>query len=1589
MRKPSEPDESWDTLRDKIIGLGEGSVRKSYYPELQQRLAELERFRVLLDQSNDAIFLIQLPAGQVADANESACLQLGYSREELLNQPIDQLSSTDLTLWLRAQSTPPAGVRAERETFEAVVRRRSGETLPVEVTARRAVFQGADYAVVVARDITERRQAEAALRESEQKFRSIIEQSLDGIILLDADGHITEWNTGEEHITGLTRAEAIGRPVWDIEQQLRPTGSTHIDERVRLVIREMLRPELTARREFRQEVEIQRPGGERRIIHIAAFPIKTSAGYMIGSITRDITERQAAEAALRTSEERFRALFENSPVPIWEEDFSAIKDLLEDLKQRGVEDIDVYLQQHPEVVQQCAALVRITDVNRAALRMHGAASKEELFDGLTRVFTPESYATFQQELVYLWNGKFEMAVDGVTQTLTGERRHVTAYWSVSPGYEQTLAKVLVSIVDITERKQLLEQVQHQSAELEAIFAAMVDAVMVYGPDSRLRRANRAAMAAFGFDPVGHDRETLVRRVALRHMDGRAVNIDELPSAGALRGEVVSEGRFILTNAQGRDRLIRASATPLRAGDQAADAVIVWHDVTEREKLLAQVQHERERAEARAAELDAVFASMTEGVVLYAPDGTIVRTNEAAERFFSLTAVSPTLPLAQRAPLYKSIWEDGQPITNTDDVPVQRALRGEVVREVVLGVYSAQTDEYLWLEDSAAPVRDTDGHLLGAVLTFHDVTDRKQAEEEHQAHLRFFESMDQVNRAMQRTSDHEQMMHDVLDVVLSIFECDRAWLLYPCDPAATSFRVPMEITRPEYPGAKVLNVDVPMSPGEAQNMREALASDTPVIYIAGTDRPISTAKQFGVQSQMFVPVYPRLGKPWVFGLHQCSYPRVWTQAEQKLFQEIGRRLGDALASLLAYRDLRESEERFSTAFRHSPIAISIVRAADGRFVDVNNVFVTTSGYSREDIIGRTSNELDLWVNPAEQAPRLQELQTQSSVDTFEFHLRTKSGEIRIGLVATALIELGGEPHYLSLIHDITDRKRAEQEIIRLNRLYAVLSDINQAIVRLRDRQHLFEEACRVAVEVGQFRLAWIGRVDEHTQMLQLLARYGHTEGHFEHLPISLSEHISDRGDPSATAIREGHVFVSNDIEHDGPPAPWREVAFRQGHRSLAVLPLRVSGQIWGAIHFYSAERAFFDDRELRLLEELAADLAYAVESLQRDEQRKQAEEALRQAQKLESLGVLAGGVAHDFNNLLVAMLGQASLALVQLPADSAPRAHIEKAVGAARRAADLTRQLLAYSGRGQFQVLPVNLNTLIRENLHLFEVAIPKNVRLVSDLAESLPVIEGDVGQMQQIVMNLIINAAEAIGRKPGIVRVTTDTYYITPADVQVWKYIGSPLTSGLYTTLSVKDNGSGMDAATLSKVFDPFFTTKVTGRGLGLAAVLGIVRSHKGGLRVESEPGTGTTFTLYFPVSAAQPTTPVRAEPEPGAASTQGLVLVIDDEDSVREAATDILESVGLTVITAADGLAGLALYRERQADIRLVVLDLSMPGLSGEETFQELRRVNPQAAIILSSGYQQTEVTHRFASQRSVGFLQKPYDMTTLIQAVQQGLAA
>jgi PAS domain S-box-containing protein len=374
------------------------------------------------------------------------------------------------------------------------------------------------------------------------------------------------------------------------------------------------------------------------------------------------------------------------------------------------------------------------------------------------------------------------------------------------------------------------------------------------------------------------------------------------------------------------------------------------------------------------------------------------------------------------------------------------------------------------------------------------------------------------------------------------------------------------------------------------------------------------------------------------------------------------------------------------------------------------------------------------------------------------------------------------------------------------------------------------------------------------------------------------------------------------------------------------------------------------------------------------------------QKLESLGVMAGGIAHDFNNILTAVLGNADLALMSLPPSSPARESIERIDQAASKAAELARQMLAYSGKGHFVTETLDLNGLIEEMTQMLDVSISKKVELRFDFSDTLPRIEADATQLRQVIMNLVINASEAIGEQSGLITITTgamacDRAYLS----EIW--IAEELPAGTYVFLEISDTGCGMDPETASKIFEPFFTTKFTGRGLGMAVTLGIVRGHRGAITIQSEKGRGTTFRVLFPAREKASAPDMPAPPPAGNWRGSGTVLLVDDEETIRAVGEAMLSLLGFRVITAGDGIEALELFQKRRADIDCVLLDLTMPRMDGEQTFRELRRIDPNIEVVICSGYNEQDIADRFRSQGGGGFIQKPYKLIDLEQALRRAI--
>jgi two-component system cell cycle sensor histidine kinase/response regulator CckA len=390
--------------------------------------------------------------------------------------------------------------------------------------------------------------------------------------------------------------------------------------------------------------------------------------------------------------------------------------------------------------------------------------------------------------------------------------------------------------------------------------------------------------------------------------------------------------------------------------------------------------------------------------------------------------------------------------------------------------------------------------------------------------------------------------------------------------------------------------------------------------------------------------------------------------------------------------------------------------------------------------------------------------------------------------------------------------------------------------------------------------------------------------------------------------------------------------------------------------------------------------------QAENERLELERRAQHVQKIESLGAMAGGIAHDFNNILMVILGNIELVLAEAPKSSSLRSRLEEIEKSVFMAADLTRKILAYTGKTQFVITAVDISKLAKETSGSLAELLPAAIEIQTRLAPKLPAVKGDAAKICQVIANLVTNAAEAYAPdKGGRITVSTGTLYCdadylahTVKDVTGYE---NPPPEGVYVFLEVADSAGGMDEKAARRVFDPFFTTKFQGRGLGMSTVLGIVRGLSGAIRLESAVGKGTTVRVLFP--AASEDTPVCGQDaatfSAGGKHGDRMILLVDDESNIRTLARTMLERLGYRVLSAGNGQEAIRIYREKYRDIHCVLLDLSMPEMSGKEVFQKLRRLDPNVCVILSSGYTEEDVMAQFKGEGPAGFIQKPYRLQTL----------
>ncbi|HOL70805.1 MAG TPA: PAS domain S-box protein [Bryobacteraceae bacterium] len=1018
-------------------------------------------------------------------------------------------------------------------------------------------------------------------------------------------------------------------------------------------------------------------------------------------------------------------------------------------------------------------------------------------------------------------------------------------------------------------------------------------------------------------------------------------------------------------------------------------------------------------------LECALDQMREGIVVLDRNGRLLLSNPAARRMVDerLMLAAPERHNSNGTSL---LLEGGRPCS-PDELPLARALRGETVHSAQIFVRKPGAPDGVWLGVNAYPLRNENGELNGAVAVFRDATEQRQAEEERARLLASeYAARREIEQALETARRREARLKLLLDasgVLLGSIEpggmlrvvLDLAQKLIPADAYAAS-----RVNPSAESGLALLTSGLSKEfENEAGRLEDcAREIDAPVAFQDIVDAPLTEKcrelyRAEGIRSALAVPFRSQgklSGGLWFFRREPQPFDEseIWAASAlanlaaaaigaANLYEDQKRMRAEAQAAERRAAFLADATALLGSSLDYETTLAQVARMAVPRIADWCAVsMVETDGSVRQLAVAHS--------DPA-RAQSLRNLAQRyplppDSPFGVPHVLRTGESEIVSAVTDTVLAVAARSEEQLEMLRNLGIVSYMCVPVVARGRTLGAISFLSTQPGRHYGRDDLAiaeHLGRRAGLAIDNARL-YATAHRERAAAQEALESALRSEKRFRRLVESgIMGIILGEGDVIVDANDVFLNMIGYTREDLAEGLRWAAITAPEYAHAGAKAQSEMLAN--GACAPYETEYVRKDGTRLpaligAVLLEGAPRFSWVCFVVDLTERRR-LEQRLRESQKLESIGLLAGGVAHDFNNLLTGILGNASLALEELPVNHPVRPILENVILASERAAHLTRQLLAYSGKGRFIIQPVNISELVREIGALLRMTIPKKVHLRLELEDKLPPVEADSSQIQQLVMNLVLNGAEAIGDAIGTVVVTTGVREVDETYSQS-ALMRDELAPGKYVYLEVHDTGCGMDEQTKARIFDPFFTTKFTGRGLGLAAALGIVRGHKGDIKVYSTPGRGSTFKVLLPAAAGSYT---EAAPEVQYQELQGMgtLLIVDDEDIVLKTGKVALERYGYRVLAASNGREALDIFREASGEISLVLLDMTMPVMSGEETLAELRRIRPDVRVVVSSGYNELEAVRRFRGAAVAGFIQKPYTAAQLagkVKAVLEGRA-
>jgi two-component system, cell cycle sensor histidine kinase and response regulator CckA len=1330
-------------------------------------------------------------------------------------------------------------------------------------------------------EITELKNSEELLRNREEISSSIVGQATDAMVVIDGStGRFVEFNTAAHVGLGYTRQEFSNVGISDIQAE-------HSSE----VIRENLR-RIREEGGVTFETRHRHRNGDARDVWVRTRRLDIRGRDFMSAVWTDITEWKRAERELRENEARLEALFEHSPVAIWEEDFSEVKTRLDQVISSGVEDVAAYLRRHRDVLLDCAAAVKVIRVNETSARLF-CVHKEHLVRHLPSYFSPASLDVFAGELAALAGGQTRWESEIPIRMLDGRESIFWLSLSIVPTHEATWDRVVVSFTDISERK-LMENLHHIQHKLTSALAATSDF------DEGLKLCLQAALESGHMDCGGFyllDEKTgaFDLRVhqglstefvkATEHFARDSTNVrlvmrgepyyGRISDFGAEEEALRKEGvRFLAVIPFCHEgRVIGCLNAGSRVPDDVKPVLRKGLETIASEAAQAMVRLKSE-------------AALQEGLLL----------RREAEKIGRIGAwmVSPETDYLYwtegiyeivEAPLdYKPGLAEGLRFYDPESIPVlqhalERALRDGAPFDVEVGL-TTSTGKHMWTEVRGLR-RMEQGKNAYIMGTFQDITERKRAQRELDHALVKYRTLFDSFPLGITVSDRQG------NIVESNREAERLLGI------SVNEQLGRHIDGPEW---KIVNIDGnPMNPDDFASVR-ALREQ----------RPVENLEMGIVKSQDETVWISVSAAP----LPLPDYGVVIA------YSDVGSRRR-AEAELLFHRNLLEETGRtarvggwqFNALTGEGTWTAEVARIHDlDEFLPTNRDIGV--GYYTPDSQGRIRKAIDDAIR--ENVPYDLELELVSAKGVHKW-VRT---------IGHPVMENGRVVRVQGSFQDITDHRQA-QEALRAA-----------------------EERYRSLIETSY---DWVWEVDAHGRYTYASPRVQDIIGYSPEAVVGRTPFDFMSKDE---AQRVGAVF--NKIINKKQPFSGLENTNR--HRDGRMVVVETSGvPIFGPDGSLIGYRGM--DRDVT--------------------ERKHLEEQFRQVQKLEAVGQLAGGVAHDFNNILAAILMQIGLLRHDPDLSSYTREALKELEVEAQRAATLTRQLLMFSRRSVLDVKVLNLNDVVEHLLKMLRRLIGEQTELNFVASPAKMTVEADAGMLEQVIMNLTVNARDAMPRG-GRITIATQCIDVSLADARETP----ERRPGKFVCMSVQDTGSGMDEVTMRRIFDPFFTTKEAGKGtgLGLATVHGIVGQHKGWIEVQSAPGKGTTFRVLLPALASETAEAPTVQESQVSMRGHETILLVEDEPTVRKGLRQFLSTQGYTLLEASSGKEAVAVWEKEKPRIDLLLTDMVLPGdITGADLSRQFQNEKPDLKVIISSGYSSEIIQQGMPIHTGVVYLPKPYHSRTL----------